>query len=671
MSTFRSPRGRIDVPAQFIGALLAAFVLSLVLTVAPAFAGSFATVQGQSKGTATWVSGNLSGWQELDLIPMRVLIDPSSADVNNVSTITIEYDHTKTKGGSVYQGLDRPRGFAVAPGDESKIQCLNCAAPVRSEPTGSDTWSVTFQVRPLVAAPSAITFQARLRAGAHYFTGSSLALGGSATPGSGLGLLQVVKPQAKNGSPDLQLTKTGPSVAAPGSTVAYTLNFGNKFTATSPATGIQLTDTLPSGVTYTSGCVAPACSVSADGRTVVWDLGDLDVGTSGSVSFIATVAAGLPYGTVLTNTAEIDSAENDANLADNRASATTEVHFNRAPAATAQSGSTDEDTAKTITLSGSDPDSNSLTYTITSLPANGTLYDGGTPITSVGPSGYVLSGNQVSYLPDANYNGPDSFAFKTSDGSLDSSTATVSLDVTPVDDAPVAHDDHSPSTVENAPPITIDLRPLVSDVETSTAYLAYTIVSGPGHGVLQEISGANGTFSYRSDANYNGSDIFTYKVTDRGDPDNCTGPPTVSCSDQLDSEVKTVPITIKPSPAPQASPTPTVQVVLTRPRIETVPIKKIAKLPRYCASRRHFGIRLRGPHGDPLVKAQVFVNGRQVKVIRGRRLTSQVDLRGLPNGRFTVTIIVTTESGRQLKGSRRYRTCTPRIVRKHKRPPKV
>src|SRR5919109_3930584 len=421
MSIFRKPQGRINRPTQLIGALAAAFALSLLLLASPAFAGSFATIQGQSKGSATWVGGNLSGWGELDLIPMRVLIDPASADVNNVSTITIEYDHTKTKAGSVYQGPDRPRGFPVAAGDQSKVQCLNCDAPVRSEPTGSDTWSVTFQVRPLVPAPSAITFQARLRAGAHYFTGSSLALGGSATPGGGLGQLQVVKPQAKNGSPDLQLTKTGPSMAAPGSTVAYTLNFGNKFTATSPATGIQLTDTLPSGVAYTSGCVAPACSVSADGRTLVWDLGDLELGTSGSVSFIATVASDLPYGTVLTNNAEINSAENDANLADNRASASTDVRFNRAPTVTAQSTSTGEDTAKTITLSGSDPDGNSLTYGITSLPAHGTLYDGSTPISSVGPGGYVLAGNQVTYLPNPNFNGSDGFAFKASDGNLDSS----------------------------------------------------------------------------------------------------------------------------------------------------------------------------------------------------------------------------------------------------------
>jgi hypothetical protein len=352
---------------------------------------------------------------------------------------------------------------------------------------------------------------------------------------------------------------------------------------------------------------------------------------------------------------------------------------NDAPTASASDGNPDsaansaqlpEDTQTTVTLSGSDVDTAAadLTFTITALPAHGSLTKDGSALAE-GDS-FTGSPADVVYTPNANYNGPDSFVFKTSDGSLDSSPATVSLDVTPVNDVPTAHDDHSPSTMENAPPITIDLRPLVSDVETSNAHLTYTIVSGPSHGVLQEISGANGTFSYRSNLNYSGSDSFTYKVTDRGDPDDCVGTSSISCSDRLDSEVKTVPIEIKPSPAPPTSPTP-VQVGLTRPRIETVPINQIAKLPRYCASRRHFRIRLRGPRGDRLVKAQVFINGRQVRVVRGRRLTSQVDLRGLPKGRFTVTIIVTTESGRQLRGTRRYHTCIPRIVRKHKRPPKV
>jgi uncharacterized repeat protein (TIGR01451 family) len=541
-------------PWTFI-APIAAFAFGFLVVASPASAANFASLQGQSKGSTTWVAGNLSNWEELDPIPMRLLIDPASGDVNNVSTITIEYDHTKTKGGSVYQGLDRPRGFAVATGDESKVQCLNCASPVRSEPTGSDTWSVSFQVRPLVATKSAITFTTRLRAGAHYFTGSSLALGGTANPGGGLGQLQVSKPLPKSGSPDLQLTKTGPALATPGSQISYTLNYGNSSLATSVATGIQLTDTLPIGITYVSGCAAPTCSVSADGRTLVWDLEDFEIGASGSVSFIATVAGDLPYGTVATNTAEINSAENDANFVDNRASASTEIRFNRAPMATAQSVSTAEETAKTVTLSGSDPDGDSVGFKITSLPAHGALYEGSSELgTHIASAGFVLAGNQVTYVPNPNYNGPDSFSFGTNDGILDSTPATVSLTVTPVNDAPTANDDASSTTTEDSSSTTIDLRPLVSDLETDDSNLGYAIVSGPSRGTLTA-GATNGTFDYSPDPDYNGPDSFTYEVTDRGDPDNC-GSPSASC-DSAASDQGTVSLAIAPvNDAPNTSASP-------------------------------------------------------------------------------------------------------------------
>ena len=59
---------------------------------------------------------------------------------------------------------------------------------------------------------------------------------------------------------------------------------------------------------------------------------------------------------------------------------------------------------------------------------------------------------------------------------------------------------------------------------------------------------------------------------------------------------------------------------------------------RKCVSRRRFRIRLRRARGVKLVSATVHVNGKRVKVVRGRRLTSTVDLRALPKGRFKVRI---------------------------------
>lgn len=85
--------------------------------------------------------------------------------------------------------------------------------------------------------------------------------------------------------------------------------------------------------------------------------------------------------------------------------------------------------------------------------------------------------------------------------------------------------------------------------------------------------------------------------------------------------------------------------------------------PVACASRRRFRIHLRHPRGDGLARATVFVNGRSVRVLRGRRLHATVDLRRLPRGRFLVRIQAVTRRGRHLTETRRYHTCVPRRKR--------
>ncbi len=89
---------------------------------------------------------------------------------------------------------------------------------------------------------------------------------------------------------------------------------------------------------------------------------------------------------------------------------------NSLPAAASQTLSTPENTALPITLTGSDPESSPLTYSIVAQPTHG-----------------VISGTEpnFTYTPNANYDGPDSFTFAASDGSLTSDAATVSITVTP------------------------------------------------------------------------------------------------------------------------------------------------------------------------------------------------------------------------------------------------
>ncbi|MEI7901852.1 MAG: DUF6288 domain-containing protein, partial [bacterium] len=96
---------------------------------------------------------------------------------------------------------------------------------------------------------------------------------------------------------------------------------------------------------------------------------------------------------------------------------------NRAPVALAQNVTLAEDTAAAITLSGGDPFFDTLTYTIVTPPAHGTL--SGTP-------------PNLTYTPAANYNGPDSFTFTVNDGTVTSAAATAGLTITPVNDATLA-----------------------------------------------------------------------------------------------------------------------------------------------------------------------------------------------------------------------------------------
>jgi VCBS repeat-containing protein len=162
---------------------------------------------------------------------------------------------------------------------------------------------------------------------------------------------------------------------------------------------------------------------------------------------------------------------------------------NDAPVAIAGTATVNEDGSVNITLTGSDVDAGEvLTFSKATDPANGLLS--------------VVNGI-ATYIPNANYNGSDSFTFRANDGDVDSAPATVSITVTPVDDRPVAN----PQSVSVNEDGSLQITLTGSDVDGDTLF--FTIPGKPPHGNVT-LSGAVAT--YIPDPNYNGPDSISFFV---------------------------------------------------------------------------------------------------------------------------------------------------------------
>jgi hypothetical protein len=163
---------------------------------------------------------------------------------------------------------------------------------------------------------------------------------------------------------------------------------------------------------------------------------------------------------------------------------------NRPPVAIAQTVTADEDIPKSITLAGSDADGNAMTHIVVSPPNRGTL-SGTAP--------------NLTYTPNPNAHGVDSFTFKVNDGTVDSPVTTVSITVRPVNDVPVA----AAQTVAVASGAARSITLTGSDVDGDA--LSFAVVTPPTQGVL---SGTVPNLTYTPNSNATGADSFTFKVND-------------------------------------------------------------------------------------------------------------------------------------------------------------
>ena len=169
---------------------------------------------------------------------------------------------------------------------------------------------------------------------------------------------------------------------------------------------------------------------------------------------------------------------------------------NTPPVAGDDEAVTDEDTPIYIPIldNDSDADGDELTVELGD-PSNGSV---------------VFDGEGYIYTPDADFNGNDRFTYAISDGNGGSDTATVTIAITAVDDAPVGRDG-SDETSEDTSQV-FDVQDLISEVDGDTTVVTASVPAEQGSVTV------DGTFiSFMPAPNFTGEAVITYTVTDQTD----------------------------------------------------------------------------------------------------------------------------------------------------------
>ena len=160
----------------------------------------------------------------------------------------------------------------------------------------------------------------------------------------------------------------------------------------------------------------------------------------------------------------------------------------------------------------------------------------------------TLGSTDVTFTPQADYNGPASFDYTVCDDGTprkcSTQTAKVSITVDPVNSAPVA-EDKTLRLNEDGGKVSVNLAALVSDKETADANLSFDLPRLPtaGQGTLTR---AGSVLAFEPATDYNGTVQLPYTVTDRGDPDACGAGGAGEGCDAPKSSKKTVTIIVNP-----------------------------------------------------------------------------------------------------------------------------
>jgi VCBS repeat-containing protein len=322
------------------------------------------------------------------------------------------------------------------------------------------------------------------------------------TNGSPVGPFPTVVQTCSPASPSLPPGESHPDCNDPpvAANDAYTVPEGG--TLNVPAPGVLANDSDPDGDPMTAVLVsgpanASSFTLNADGSfNYVHNGGET---TSDSFTYRASATG------VTSNVATVSitiTPVNDAPFANN-------------DSYTVAEGGTINLVAPGVLANDSDPDGPAMTAVLVSGPAHASSF-------TLNPDGSFI------YVHDGGESTSDSFTYRASDGTLQSNLATVSITITPVNDAPVANNDAY--TVAEGGTLNVPAPGVLGNDSDPDSSLTAVLVTGPANASSFTLN-ADGSFNYVHNGSETTSDSFTYKANDGS----------------VDSNVATVAITITPT----------------------------------------------------------------------------------------------------------------------------
>lgn len=300
---------------------------------------------------------------------------------------------------------------------------------------------------------------------------------------------------------------------------------------TRPTTGIILDTTPPEAdivanrtTVEPGGVVEFNISGSTDPGSTPSGLADYRITSNGNFVGSGLFRPGTTATNRYINTGTFTVEVTVSDFAGNADTDTVTVTVEDAPTANNDEYTTSENSTLSVTASGVlendvDPDDDTLNATLLAGPTNGSLT--------------LDADGSFTYTPNTSFTGTDSFTYNATDGSLND-TATVTITVTPVNDAPTARNDsYTVSESTDRDLSTLDISApgvLGNDSDPDGDSLSASVVRRPTNGTLT--LAANGSLSYTPDQRYTGTDSFTYEATDGSLNDTATVTITVTETNQ-------------------------------------------------------------------------------------------------------------------------------------------